>query len=160
MNYFPKRPSGAPLHTLSKLYDVTVGFVAPLLIWDSVLLYLRSPKGGFCSISDDLSCSCPVHLWDCLLEWYTFDIHIKIGKTNKPYVWKLWHWDQLCGQVSLLFLTARTSLFLRFDPNYASFRQCSVVCRGQEQYHHRARSAMGRRLQRGPRTKQLKVLRT
>ena len=28
-NYFPKRPSGAPLHTLSKLYDVPVGFVNP-----------------------------------------------------------------------------------------------------------------------------------
>ena len=27
--YFPKRPSGAPLHTLSKLYDVPVGFVTP-----------------------------------------------------------------------------------------------------------------------------------
>ena len=25
-NYFPKRPSDAPLHTLSKLYDVPVGF--------------------------------------------------------------------------------------------------------------------------------------
>ena len=28
-NLFPKRPSGAPLHTLSKLYDVPVGFVTP-----------------------------------------------------------------------------------------------------------------------------------
>ena len=28
-NYFPKRTSGAPLHTLSKLYDVPVGFVFP-----------------------------------------------------------------------------------------------------------------------------------
>ena len=28
-NYFPKRPSGALLHTLSKLYDVPVGFVPP-----------------------------------------------------------------------------------------------------------------------------------
>ena len=28
-NYFPKRPSGAPLHTLSKLYDVPVGFDPP-----------------------------------------------------------------------------------------------------------------------------------
>ena len=28
-NYFPKRPSGAPLHTLSKLYDVPVGFETP-----------------------------------------------------------------------------------------------------------------------------------
>ena len=28
-NNFPKRPSDAPLHTLSKLYDVLVGFVFP-----------------------------------------------------------------------------------------------------------------------------------
>ena len=27
--YFPKRTSGAPLHSLSKLYDVPVGFVSP-----------------------------------------------------------------------------------------------------------------------------------
>ena len=31
-------------------------FVLPLF-WGSVMLYLRSPKGGCCSISDDLSCS-------------------------------------------------------------------------------------------------------
>ena len=31
-NYFPKRPSGAPLQTLSKFYDVPVGFVnSPVL---------------------------------------------------------------------------------------------------------------------------------
>ena len=28
-NHFPKRPSGAPLHTLSKLYDAPVGCVTP-----------------------------------------------------------------------------------------------------------------------------------
>ena len=28
-NYFPKRPSGAPVHTLSKLYDVPVGIDPP-----------------------------------------------------------------------------------------------------------------------------------
>ena len=28
-NYFPKRPSGATLHALSKLYDVPVGYVSP-----------------------------------------------------------------------------------------------------------------------------------
>ena len=57
-NYFPERPSGAPLHTLSKLYDVPVGFVTPPpLIWGSVLLYMRSLKDGCCSISDELSCS-------------------------------------------------------------------------------------------------------
>ena len=55
-NYFPKRPSGAPLHTFSKLYDVPVGFVNPPFL-GCVLLYLRSPKGGCCSISDDLTCS-------------------------------------------------------------------------------------------------------
>ena len=54
-NYFSKRTSGAPLHTLSKLDDVPVGFYPPLL--RQCLLYLRSPKGGCCSISDDLSCS-------------------------------------------------------------------------------------------------------
>ena len=56
--YFPKWPSGSPLNTLSKLYDVPVGFVAPPLIWGSILLYMRSPMCGCCSISDDLSCSC------------------------------------------------------------------------------------------------------
>ena len=59
-NYFPKRPSGATLHTLSNLYDVPVGVVTPPPpppFWGCVLLYLRSPKGGCCSISDDLSCS-------------------------------------------------------------------------------------------------------
>ena len=36
-NYFPKRTSGAPLHTLSKLYDVPVGFEPPHpLFWGSV----------------------------------------------------------------------------------------------------------------------------
>ena len=28
-NYFPKHTSGAPLHTLSKLHNVPVGFVSP-----------------------------------------------------------------------------------------------------------------------------------
>ena len=55
-NYFPERPSGAPLHTLSKLYDVPVGF-APPLFWGCIFRYLRSLNGGCCSISDDLSCS-------------------------------------------------------------------------------------------------------
>ena len=63
-NYFPKRPSGAPLHTLSKLYDVPVGFVLPpALFWGWILLILRSPKGGCCSISDDLSCFCQHCFW-------------------------------------------------------------------------------------------------
>ena len=40
---------------LSKWYDIPVGFVSPF--WGSVLLYLRSPKGGCCLISDYLPCS-------------------------------------------------------------------------------------------------------
>ena len=36
-NNFPKRSSSAPIHTLSKLYDVPVGFVTPPLIW--VMVY-------------------------------------------------------------------------------------------------------------------------
>ena len=58
-NYFPKRSWGTLLHTLSKLYDVPVGFVnPPPHLWGCVLLYLQPPKGGCCSITDDLSCSC------------------------------------------------------------------------------------------------------
>ena len=47
--------SGAPFLTLSELYDVPVGFVTPPSF--EVLLYLRSQKGGCCSILDYLSCS-------------------------------------------------------------------------------------------------------
>ena len=38
-NYFPKRPSGAPLHTLSKLYDVPVGFVLPPILRLSIAYF-------------------------------------------------------------------------------------------------------------------------
>ena len=31
-NYFPKLPSGEPLHTLSKVYDVPDGFVTPPIL--------------------------------------------------------------------------------------------------------------------------------
>ena len=63
--YFPKRPSGAPLHTLSKLYDVSVGFVNSPPSSKAVYFFiLRLPKGGCCSISNDLSCS--------FLQWFVF----------------------------------------------------------------------------------------
>ena len=39
-------------HTFAKLYDIPVSFSHS----DSVLLYLQSPKGGCCSISDLLFC--------------------------------------------------------------------------------------------------------
>ena len=58
-NYFPKRASGAPYHTLSELYDVPVGFAnPPPLSFEAVYCFnLRMPNGGNCSISDDFSCS-------------------------------------------------------------------------------------------------------
>ena len=56
-NYFPKRPSGAPLHTLPKIIWCSCWFwTPPPLFWGWIFLILRSPKGGCCSISDDLSC--------------------------------------------------------------------------------------------------------
>ena len=44
-NYFPKRPSGAPLHTLSKLYDVPVGFVTPPPILRLYIAYFAVAEG-------------------------------------------------------------------------------------------------------------------
>ena len=51
---------GAPLHTLSKLYNVPVGFVSPLpllILRLRIDLFAVAAKGGCCSISDDLSWS-------------------------------------------------------------------------------------------------------
>ena len=39
-NYFPKRPSGVPLHSLSKLYDVPVGFVTPPPFFKAVYCFI------------------------------------------------------------------------------------------------------------------------
>ena len=38
-NYFPKQPSGAPLHSLSKLYYVPVGFVPLSHLRLSIAIY-------------------------------------------------------------------------------------------------------------------------
>ena len=38
-NYFLKRPPGAPLLTLSKLYDVPVGFVPPSILRLCIALF-------------------------------------------------------------------------------------------------------------------------
>ena len=40
-----------------------------LPFWGRVLLYLRSPKGGCCSISDDLSCFCIITGYIILPPW-------------------------------------------------------------------------------------------
>ena len=41
----------------------------PPLFWCWILLILRSPKGGCCSISDDLSCSCICSNIEISLSW-------------------------------------------------------------------------------------------
>ena len=43
-NYFPKQPSSTPLHTLSKLYDVPVGFVAPSPSFEVVYCFICSRR--------------------------------------------------------------------------------------------------------------------
>ena len=39
-SYFPKRLSGAPLHTLSKLYDIPVVFLAPPPLFEAVNCFI------------------------------------------------------------------------------------------------------------------------
>ena len=43
--YFPKRPSGAPLHSLSKVYDVPEGFVNPPPILRLIIAYFAVAEG-------------------------------------------------------------------------------------------------------------------
>ena len=79
------------------LYDVPAGFVTPLF-WGCVLLYLRSPKGGCCSISDDMSCIvlqsvCIVNnisVVPCLFDYTAVAVSGKVGahKTT-PVGWLL-----------------------------------------------------------------------
>ena len=56
-NYFPKRTSGAPLHALSKLYDVPVCFVFPPPSFEAVYCYICGRRRV--SVARyHLSCSC------------------------------------------------------------------------------------------------------
>ena len=106
-NYFPKRASGAPLHTLSKSYDVPVGFVAPSpLNWGNSLLYLRSPKGGCCSVSDDWSCFC-THPTGVLLLWH---ISQSVGSLPIPTLYTHNHsWRVLWISIVVLFSCCQRS---------------------------------------------------
>ena len=57
--------------TLSKLYDVPVGFVTPspgkVLYLHKLYVISMLPKGGCCSISDDLSCSIKMLMTSCFV---------------------------------------------------------------------------------------------
>ena len=59
-NCFPRRPLGAPLHTFVKIIWSSRWFLTHPLFLGCALLYLSSPKCGYCSISDDLPCSCHI----------------------------------------------------------------------------------------------------
>ena len=73
----------------------------PPLFWGWILLILRSPNGGCCSISDDLSCSykvqrwlislipyfCVAFLWNCL-NCISGDLWSQIGK-KKAQIFKI-----------------------------------------------------------------------
>ena len=52
-NYFPICTSVAPLHTLSKLYDVPVGFVSPSPSFEAEYCYICGRR----RVAVDLSCS-------------------------------------------------------------------------------------------------------
>ena len=46
-NYLPERPSGAPLYTLSKLYDIPVGFVTPTSCFEAMCCFKRKRKRSY-----------------------------------------------------------------------------------------------------------------
>ena len=56
---FPKRPSDAPLYTLSRLYDALMSNLR------LCIAILRLPKGGFFSLSDE---------WDISVMWCHIDV--------------------------------------------------------------------------------------
>ena len=55
-NSFSKRPPGAPLQHLAKVYDVAFGFVTQPPMNTCLALFAAVVGGGY-STSDDLSCS-------------------------------------------------------------------------------------------------------
>ena len=87
-NYFFKRPSGAPLHTLSNLYDVPVCSVPPPPYFDAVYcFYMRSPKGGCCSIKKEMTVKCSVHSRTpgFVQEQYLYFTSSCINRENSKY---------------------------------------------------------------------------
>ena len=80
-NKFRKQFENLPLHTLSKFYDVSAGSIPTpsLLILDSLLLYLRSPKNGCSSTSVDFPCfldhlpNFKIHYVRLIRSWIFYD---------------------------------------------------------------------------------------
>ena len=120
-DYFPERSSCAPLHTLSKLYDFPVGFVHPLF-WGCVWLYLRSPKCGYCSKSDDLSCTfnCFVDITSCgrntpMANVYKFNCQIwlfrNVSRAWTCFMFKIDHRYNIQSILLSIFWRIHISIF-------------------------------------------------
>ena len=91
----------------------------PPLIWGCVLLYLRLPRGGCCSISDDLSCSFK-HSKGCLdLSNSRYKFHIcaspsvhSLPRYTVVSTSPIWWWSTVrVMEVGLIF---KSSVFLVF----------------------------------------------
>ena len=55
---FSETAVGCTASCFVKIIWCSLWFCNPPLFWGCILFYFRSPKGGCCSISDGLSCSC------------------------------------------------------------------------------------------------------
>ena len=141
-NNFPNRSSSALLHILSKLYDVPLGFYTPPL-WCSVLLYLRSPKGGWCSISNDLTCSL---IWlvvsgikfylitQLFLDkdlWWRYNIrnvHIVHFVIQLICKWRIHLYRRLSLYYTLLKKSCTTCIIFKFFLKFCDLQGKSIVC--------------------------------
>ena len=91
-NYFPKRTSGAPLHTLPKLYDVPVGFVSP------------SFEAVYCYICDRRRMAVARYRMNCLvLDFRTLTCRA-MGIICKPSMYQCTKFKVYWGGVSVLQL--------------------------------------------------------
>ena len=89
-NYFPKRPSVAPLHTLSKLYDVPVGFDPPPY-FETVYCFIcgrrRMSVAGYRMICLVLSRKCSIVMQIDI--WFSFRSRALQINNHLKQVWNL-----------------------------------------------------------------------
>ena len=106
-NSFPKRPSGAPLYTLSKLYDVPVGFVNPSSLW-----------AMYCFICGRRRVAVARYRMICLVLLRSINLLVRI----------LWfcYFYRKCGEITDEVIVASKNsggmMILTFDSNYVKNR--------------------------------------
>ena len=111
-NYFPKTVVGCTASYFVKIIWCFCLFCnPPPLFWGWILLILRSPKGGCCSISDDLSCS-----WSSS-SWLGFNL-----KTANP------KWDGNDSAFPFSMLLYTVAMFCSDDtPRACSWYECFIL---------------------------------